>query len=77
VQLEESPDAINWRSKTTTAEIDATSLNAGSITLARGTDNGAVPTSGLLRARIALGGATPEGRVQLWITGRGEKRLRR
>ena len=72
VQLEHSADNRNFVNKSGTAEIDAASLSTTALTVVSGYDDGAVPTGGFARLRIALGGSSPEARVRLWVTGRVE-----
>jgi len=71
VQLEESGDERNWDDKSATAEIDGEALSTTAVNNVTGYDDGSVPSSGFLRARIELGGTSPEANVKLWATVRG------
>lgn len=73
VQIEESPDQINWRNKQGTPEINGLALSLSSFTNVTGTDSGAVPSACYLRLRVQVGGTTPRVIVKLWVTGRAEQ----
>lgn len=75
VQIEESPDQVNWSNKAGTAEINAVALSTSQKTITVGRDNGSVPSAGFLRLRVVLGGTTPKAHIRIWVTGRGEQPL--
>jgi len=73
VQIEESPDQINWTNKSGTAEINGVALSTTQKTSTVGRDNGTVPASGFIRLRVSVGGTTPKAHIRIWVTGRGEQ----
>jgi hypothetical protein len=76
VQIEESPDQVHFASKTTSAEINGTTLLTNANTLAVGRDAGTQPSAAFIRLRTTLSvGASTGGKahVRLWVTGRGEQ----
>ena len=74
VQVEQSPDEIRWENRNTTAEINASSLSGTADNIKTANDGDPAGTTRLpyARLRIQLGGTTPQARVKLWVTGRGE-----
>lgn len=76
VQIEESPDQVHFTSKTTTPEINSTTLSTSTNTLAIGRDPGTQPSAAFIRLRTTLAiahTAGGKGHVRLWVTGRGEQ----
>jgi hypothetical protein len=73
VQIEESPDQVNWRNKQVTPEINGVLLSLTTITTILGRDSGSLPSSAFVRLRFALGGTTPRAQVKAWITARIEE----
>lgn len=75
VQLEESPNQINWQNKQVTAEINATAISLTTVLTVTGRDAGTVPSSGFIRLRVQLGGTSPRAQVKIWVTARTEHNL--
>lgn len=73
VQIEESPNEINWRNKQGTPEINVAALSLTTFTNVQGRDPGSTPSACYLRLRIQVGGTSPRVLVKLWVTGRGEQ----
>lgn len=74
VQIEQGPDQIRWENRNTTAEINGVSLSASTDNIETANDGDPTGTTRLTyaRLRIQLGGTSPEARVKVWVTGRGE-----
>ena len=68
LDLEESPDGIEWSVKQTL--LSATPIFATSIIFSV-EDAGGTPGSRFVRARVALGGTTPVANFRLYVVGRG------
>src|SRR5207245_414621 len=73
VQLEHSPDGARWMSEQGTAELNAFPLTSGSDNFFFCVSTFASALSHV-RLRIALGGTTPTGVVQIWLAGRSPAR---
>jgi len=71
IQYENSFDGTRWQNRTASPEVNNVSLNVGDNPLQLFADLSQVPTAlNRLRLRIALGGTSPSGVLQIWAMGR-------
>lgn len=69
VQFEHSPDGTRWTNHQATPEVNALGLSAGAANNAFTVTNAVNSVLSHVRLRIALGGTSPSGVVQIWISG--------
>lgn len=67
LDLEESPDGIEWSTKTTL--LTAVPISSGNLFELE--DTGSVPASKFLRLRAELGGTAPVANIRIYVVGRG------
>jgi hypothetical protein len=69
VQLEQCCDGLNWIAVGSPV-LNATSLSANGLYFGEAGAGGALIFMSYLRAKITLGGTTPQCRLKLYVTGR-------